>query len=106
MPKETWMIACGLTVALLLGLLGLSSWEKKREVERVRAEMEAARRVAAKAETETSELRNKLAEGEARIQELQKEKATVLQTHLFGALLKWLKQVLRPVYPGTCVRES
>src|SRR5271170_1508412 len=35
MPKETWMIACGLTIALLVGLLGYASWEKKREAEQL-----------------------------------------------------------------------
>jgi len=81
MPKETWMIACGLTVALLLGLLGFSSWEKKREVERVRSEMDAARSAAARAEAEMSELKNKLADSQARIEELQQEKAVVLHSH-------------------------
>ncbi len=81
MPKETWMIASGLTVALLLGLLALSSWEKKREVERVRAEMEAARAAATKADADAADLKNKLADSQARIEELEKEKVTVLQTH-------------------------
>jgi chemotaxis protein MotB len=81
MSKETWLIASWLTVALLLGLLGLTSWEKKREVERVRAQMEAARAAASRAEADASELRNKLADDQARIEELEKEKATVLQTH-------------------------
>jgi chemotaxis protein MotB len=81
MPKETWMIASGLTVALLLGLLGLSSWEKKREVEQVRAEMEAARAAATKAEADAADLKNKLADSQARIGELEKGKVTVIQTH-------------------------
>lgn len=81
MPKETWMIACGLTVALLLGLLGLVSWEKKREVEKARAEMDATRAAVAKAQAETADLKEKLAESQARIEDLQKEKQTVLHTH-------------------------
>ena len=36
MPRETWIIASVLTVALLLGLLGLTSWEKKNEVEKLK----------------------------------------------------------------------
>lgn len=75
------MIACGLTVALLLGLLGLVSWEKKREVEKVRAEMDAARAGLAKAQAEAGELRDKLTESQMRIDDLQKEKQTVLNTH-------------------------
>ncbi len=81
MPKESWMIACGLTVALLLGLLGLASWEKKREVEKVRAEMNAARAEAARARAAVEGAKDKLAESQARIAELQTEKQAVLHTH-------------------------
>ncbi len=81
MPKETWMIACGLTIALLLGLLGLVSWEKKHEVEQVRAELAAATTAASTAEANAADLKSKLAEAQARVEELQKEKQTVLYTH-------------------------
>ena len=81
MPKETWIIASVLTTVLLLGLLGLASWEKKREVEKVRAELADAQAAAAKAQAEVADLKDKLAESQARIQELQKEKDTVVQTH-------------------------
>jgi chemotaxis protein MotB len=81
MPKETWIIASVLTVALLLGLLGLSSWEKKREVEKVRAELEEARAAALRTGSEVADLKNKLAESQARIQDLQKEQAIVVHTH-------------------------
>ena len=50
MPKETWIIASVLIAALLLGLLGLTSWEKKHEVEKVRAELAEAQAAATKAE--------------------------------------------------------
>ena len=81
MPKETWIIAGALTVALLLGLLGLSSWEKKREVEKVRAELTEAQAAAAKAQAEAADLRGKLADSEARNEELHKEQAIVVHTH-------------------------
>ena len=81
MPKETWIIAGALTVALLLGLLGLSSWEKKREVEKVRAELTEAQAAAAKAQAEAADLKNKLADSEARNEELHKEAAIVVHTH-------------------------
>jgi chemotaxis protein MotB len=81
MPKETWIIACGITVALLLGLLGLSSWEKKHEVEKVRAQLTQARTAAADAHARAADLQRKLAECQTRIDDLQKEKETVLQTH-------------------------
>jgi len=81
MPKETWMIACGITVVLLLGLLGMSSWEKKHEVEQVRARLTQARAAAAEAQARAAELQRKLTESQARSDDLQKEKETVLQTH-------------------------
>ncbi len=81
MPKETWIIASALTVVLLLGLLGLTSWEKKREVEKVRAVLAEAQAAATKAEAEAADLRNKLADNQARIEDLQKEKEIVVHTH-------------------------
>jgi len=81
MPKETWIIAGVLTVALLLGLLGYASWGKKHEVEQVRAELEAARAAAARSEAEAGELKDKLTQSQARIEELEKEKEAVVQTH-------------------------
>jgi chemotaxis protein MotB len=81
MPKETWIIAGALTVALLLGLLGLTSWEKKREVEKVRTELAEAQTAAAKAQTEAADLKGKLADSEARNEELHKEAAIVVHTH-------------------------
>ena len=81
MPKETWIIASVLTAVLLLGLLGVASWEKKKEVEKVRAELAEAQAAAARAQTEVADLKNKLTDGQARIQELQKEKDAAVQTH-------------------------
>jgi chemotaxis protein MotB len=81
MPKETWIIASVLTAALLLGLLGFASWEKKREVEKVRAELAAAQAAATKAEAEAGDLRNKLADSEARNEDLQKQQDIVVHTH-------------------------
>jgi predicted nucleic acid-binding Zn-ribbon protein len=73
MPKETWIIASVLTAVLLLGLLGLASWEKKREVEKVRAELAEALAAAAKTQAEAADLKDKLAESQSRIHELAKE---------------------------------
>ena len=81
MPKETWIIASVLTAVLLLGLLGLASWEKKREVEKVRAELAEALAAAAKTQAEAADLKDKLAESQSRIHELAKEKDAVVQTH-------------------------
>jgi chemotaxis protein MotB len=81
MPKETWIIASVLIAALSLGLLGLTSWEKKNEVEKVRAELAEAQAAAAKAEAEAADLKSKLAESQARIDDLAKEKDIVVHTH-------------------------
>ncbi len=88
MPKETWMIAGALTVALLLGLLGLASWEKKREVEKVRAELTEAQAATAKAQADAADLKDKLADlkekladSQTRIGDLQKEKDVAVQSH-------------------------
>ena len=81
MPKETWTIASVLTAVLLLGLLGLSSWEKKQEVEKVRAELAEAQAAATKAEAEAADLKGQLADSQARIEELQKENTMVVHTH-------------------------
>ena len=81
MPKETWMIASGLTVALLLALLVVCSWGKKREVEQVRADLEAARAAVAKAQADTADLAARLADRQSRIDDLQKERDTAVQTH-------------------------
>jgi chemotaxis protein MotB len=81
MPKETWMIASALTVALLLGLLGFVSWEKKHEVDKVRTDLAQAQEAAAKAQAEAEDLQNKLADSEARNQELRKQQDIVVHTH-------------------------
>src|ERR1022692_156624 len=81
MPKETWIMASVLTVVLLLGLLGLTSWEKKNEGKKVRAELVEAQAAAAKAEADAADLRTKLADAQARIEDLQKEKDIVVHTH-------------------------
>jgi len=81
MPKETWIIASVLTAALLLALLGLASWEKKREVEKVRAELAEAEAAAVKAQAEAADLKGKLADSQASIADLQKQQDIVVHTH-------------------------
>jgi len=88
MPKETWMIASALTVLLLLGLLGFSSWDKKRlleeaqaKLDRTQAESAQARDSVAQDKAETAELKAKLSESTAQIQALQQEKEAAIQSH-------------------------
>jgi chemotaxis protein MotB len=81
MPKETWIIASVLTAALLLGLLGFVSWEKKHEVEKALSELADAQAAATKAQAEAADLKDKLADSEARNQQLQKQQDIVVHTH-------------------------
>ena len=81
MPKETWIIASVLTIALLLGLLGFSSWDKKQRVDQAQVELAEARAATAKSQAEAAEFKSRLADSQNRIEELQKEKETVVQTH-------------------------
>ena len=79
MPKETWMIASVLTIALLLGLLGFSSWDKKQRLDQTLAELNEARTSITKADLATTELKNQLAQSQTRIDELQREKDAAVQ---------------------------
>jgi chemotaxis protein MotB len=81
MPKETWIIAGALTVLLLVGLLGYSSYDKKRILDRTQTALAEARAAAAKSDSESADLKGKLAEAQDRITELQKEAAAVVQSH-------------------------
>jgi chemotaxis protein MotB len=88
MPKETWIIASVLTVALLMTLLGISSCSKEHELEQLRTELAHAREAAAKGEgaaaknaAAASELKEKLDESQAAIEELKKQKAAASQAH-------------------------
>src|SRR5436190_9168887 len=81
MPKETWMIASALTVALLLSLLGFSSWDKKQRLDGAQKELTAARLAAAAGEAELSQLKDKVAQSQTRIEQLENDRDTALQTH-------------------------
>lgn len=81
MPKETWMIASGLTVALLLGLLTFASYDKKVRLDQAQAELTVAKEAAAKADADAAGLQDKLASAETRLRELEKEKTAVVQNH-------------------------
>jgi chemotaxis protein MotB len=81
MPKETWIIASALTIALLIGLLGFASCDKKQRLEEAQAEMAHAQAAAAKSQAEAADLKDKIALKESQIAELQKEKEAVSQTH-------------------------
>jgi len=79
MPKETWMIASGLTIALLLGLLGFASWDKKQRIAEGLKAVEAAQAESVQAQAEVHALRQKLAEAQAAVDQLQKEKESAME---------------------------
>ncbi len=79
MPKETWMIAGGLTIALLLALLGFSSWDKKQRIQEGLKAVEAAQAASVQAQAEAHALKQKLAEAQAALEQLQKEKESAVQ---------------------------
>ena len=81
MPKETWMIASVLTIALLVGLLGFSSCDKKQRLDQAQEEIAAARVALAKSQTQVSELKNILGDSQQRMEQLQQEKDSALQAH-------------------------
>src|SRR5689334_13938198 len=81
MPKETWIIAAGLTIALLLGLLTFSSYDKKMRLEHAQAELVEAREAAAKCQSEAALLSDKLSAAEQHAQELAQEKVAVEKNH-------------------------
>jgi chemotaxis protein MotB len=80
MPKETWIIACGLTVALLLGLLTFASYDKKARLEQAQAELSEAKVAASRADANAVALQEKLSSAQERLQELEKEKNAAVQT--------------------------
>ena len=81
MPKETWTIAFVLTVALLLGLLVFSSYDKKVRLDQAQAELAESRAATARALADAGLLRDKIAASEGRVQALEQEKEAVEKTH-------------------------
>ena len=81
MPKETWAIAAVLTILLLIGLLGFSSWDKKHRLEETLKQNEATRFNLEKAGAEIADLKQKLSEEQARVAALEKEKDAAVQSH-------------------------
>jgi chemotaxis protein MotB len=81
MPKETWTIAGILTIALLLGLLGFSSYDKKVRLDQAQSNLAEARVAAAKTTAELSAVSDKLAASEQRSQQLEQEKQAAEKSH-------------------------
>src|SRR5690349_2071568 len=81
MPKESWIIAGVLTAALLLGLLGYSSWDKKTRLDQAQAEMVKAQAAASKSKAELDDLKDQISQAQTQMEALRKERDAVVQTH-------------------------
>ena len=80
MDKQIWIIAGGVTTAFLIGVLVLTAVTKTRQAAQARAESMQAQAATSQAVAEAKGLAEKLAESQARIAELEKEKEAVLQS--------------------------
>ncbi len=78
--KQVWVIAGIITAVFLVGVLALTAVTKNRQAAEARTELATAQAAAARAEAEAKALQEKLVEGAARIQELEKEKEAVAQS--------------------------
>jgi chemotaxis protein MotB len=81
MPKETWTIASILTIALLLGLLVFSSYDKKVRLEQAQAELAQAREALSKSTAESATLQDQLSASNERVHQLEQEKEAAVQKH-------------------------
>ena len=81
MPKLAWIIAGVLTTVLLISVLGISSCVKSRDLDQAKAKLDDALSAARRSADEAATLKNKLAENQARIEALQQEKDTAVQSH-------------------------
>lgn len=81
LPKTVWITASIIAVVIILAALAYTVWEKGREVKDARAQVESVRADKVKSDNELNALKEKLAQGQARIDELQHEKEAAVQTH-------------------------
>ncbi len=79
MPKQTWIIATILSVAVVLGFMGLSVVQKAQELDKLRAELRAARDTAAIKHNESAKLQQDVEAAQAQIAELEREKQAAEQ---------------------------
>ena len=79
MPKQTWIIATILSVAVVLGFMGLSVVQKAQELDKLRAELRAARDSAATKHNEAAKLQEEIESSKAQIAELEREKQAAEQ---------------------------
>jgi chemotaxis protein MotB len=88
MPKYTWIIASALTVAVLLGVLGLYEYNQsgeldqlRKELEQAKSQAEEARTALAKSQADAADLTEKIGQNQTQIEQLQKEKEAATKAH-------------------------
>jgi chemotaxis protein MotB len=81
MDKQIWLIAGGITTAFFIGVLVLTTVTKSRQATQAQAALAGVQAAADRSEAVAKELQNKLAETQARIAELEKEKESAVQSH-------------------------
>jgi flagellar motor protein MotB len=80
MPKYTWIIACSLTTVILLGLLGFSVYDKSQQLEQARLQITQANRALEDSQADGRTLSARLAEAQAHVRQLEKEREKVVQS--------------------------
>jgi chemotaxis protein MotB len=80
MPKRPLIIASVLSGLVVLGFMLLSVWRSGQEVEQARAALSEAKQKQESATLETDDLKRKLAESQARIQDLLQQQEAASQT--------------------------
>ena len=80
MPKQTWIVASVLSVALLFGITLVSIRKQARESERLQRALAEAQAALAKNAGDLSAVSNKLSEAEGTIGELKEQNAHVTKT--------------------------
>jgi len=81
LPKAVWITASIIALVIILAALAYTVWEKGKELKDAKAQVENVKADKAKSDNELNALKEKLAQGQARIDELQHEKEAAVQTH-------------------------
>jgi chemotaxis protein MotB len=77
MTKQAWIIATTLSIAVVIGFIGLSVWEQAQRLEQAQAELAQIRSLAEERQTQLERLKGTIEENTQQIQQLQREKAEV-----------------------------
>src|ERR1043166_9319912 len=74
MPKQTWIIAPILSALFLLGIIGLSVWQKSEEIDKLRDELRTTHTAANAASCQSGTLQDELQRSREMVAQLQSER--------------------------------